>query len=126
MRALNLLGRLSPWRWGASLAPGTGARTADPIEASATVPIAMYNSALDQLVKIAVECGAREERARIATIARLPSAEHFPRLALNLALTGVVTPDQAIEAFGAAARDAFTRERPTRSSPPESDGRILH
>jgi len=85
----------------------------DEAVAPATFPAEAYNVALDRLVSIAHETGretgAREERERMASIARLPGAEHWPRLALSIALAEIVRPELASAFFEAASRDVIAR-----------------
>jgi hypothetical protein len=94
--------------------------------APTSFPVEAYNAALDRLVKIAFESGARQEQTRITTIVRLPGAERFPRLAINIALSGAVAPEQALETFAAAESDVSSRSQPTEPLAPESDRRVLH
>lgn len=82
--------------------------------------------ALNGLVKVAFDAGARAERARLAAILRLPQAARFPRLSMSLALSGVFGVDQALEAFAAAEIDASATPEPTEPPAMESDGRVLH
>jgi hypothetical protein len=109
---------------------GRGAPAVNPerpaAKAPASFPIEAYKVALDKLVEMARAAGAREEQARIARIVRRPSADRFPRLALSLALLGVITSEQAYEAFAAAESDALARTEPRESRLPVSDGRVLH
>lgn len=124
MGAHRLFDLLNPWRRRGAAVARTA--NADAAVAPSTFPIEAYNAALDRLVKIAFESGAREERQRIAAITSLPDADRFIRVALSLALCGVVSPEQAIAAFAAAERDMLARRPPTESSAPEGDARVLH
>lgn len=128
MRARDLLARLTVWRGRRepSLAQAENRIAADAASVPSTFPAEAYKLALDKLVEVAFEAGVRGEQARIATIVRLPSGERFPRLALSLALSGVVTSEQAVEAFAAAESDASARSQPTESPAAESEGRVLH
>lgn len=120
-RGRDLLRRLMVW----CCRHASSEQMADAAETPATFPIEGYNAALDRLVEIARESGARQEQARMRSIATLPQAAGFPRMALNLALSGVVTPEQAIEAFAAAESDVLARSQPTEPTAPAT-GQTIH
>jgi hypothetical protein len=81
---------------------------------------------LDRLLRVTFENGVREERARIETIARLPNATGFPRLAQTLALSGTFSIEQAAQTLDDAASDVQARLLPAESILPTEDGRVLH
>jgi hypothetical protein len=117
--ARTIICRLNAWRWRRARPPK--AVVAEP----PAFPTAAFNAALNKMVEIAVDAGRREERARIAAIMSLPKAERFLGMAWEMALSGVVSPEQADKAFAAAEFDALARAASDRTTTPETDGRLL-
>ena len=128
MRARELLGPLAAWPWRRAPVAAADALEREVVEAKGAPSFQSeaYKTALDKLLEIAFEAGAREERARIAAIAKLPKAERFPRLALNLAVSGSLSGEQAAAALAEAELDLRAELRPPEPPPAESDGRVLH
>ena len=125
--ARDLLRSLRAWRsWRGAPAPAVGDRDGVKAEAPASFPLAAYNAAIDKLVEMARAAGAAEERARIAAIMTLPTAERFPRLAWRLASSGAVGPEQAAQAFVAADLDSPAPAQPTSGALDPERGRVLH